>query len=120
MKNKARENWTAGELLLDNELYNAAASRLYYSVLQSIIKYAQSCPNLKTELEKSSSKHTFARSIVKKTGKQSKYYSEVFDDLLDCRETADYEEGNITELQLMEIKKKAVKIKDFYIEKKPR
>lgn len=39
---KSDENWQAGTILLEAAHYDAAANRLYYGLMQSILAYAQS------------------------------------------------------------------------------
>ena len=86
MMAKSQENWQVGENCLKEGKFNAATSRLYYGLLQSIIAWARA----KKGYNDIHGTHSAMYRYVSSEGRNKKVFGETLRAMLTLREFADY------------------------------
>ncbi|MFW5803038.1 MAG: HEPN domain-containing protein [Verrucomicrobiota bacterium] len=115
LRRKSDENWQASEKCFVNGLFNAAASRLYYSVFQAV-RYSDAMKALPAPIPKDSSpKHHAAELAVGSCGQDVRSAKRHFSELLILRETADYDPEPVEAEELQPHFDRAQRIRSFFI-----
>lgn len=113
MKDKSDENWGVGCRCLEEGNCNSAASRLYYSAFQAVLRYARKRESYKRM--QSRSVHADMAEVVGRVGVASKYFGRRFIDLKALRETADYEPDTPPKEEIEELQEDCDKIRQFFL-----
>lgn len=111
MQNKSEENWAVGNKCLADGKLNAAASRLYYSVFQSVCTWAK----IKMHWSyRGSGAHGDMLGYMKRT---NRHFAEAYEDLLDLRTKADYDPETPSSAEITALLSDAANIRTHYLEK---
>ena len=92
---KSKENFELALDLKDDEKYNAAANRFYYSIFQAVKAYA--VEKGKMSVKESAHVHPKAKQIAKD---EDESYFDIMDDAYELRTKADYLAENVEQYEL--------------------
>lgn len=116
LRHKSEQNWLAAEACRKERLYDAAASRLYYSVFQAVYLSAKAkrVPGVDIpERKDQGSKHSAMITFVKVVGGSTQ--RRVYLELRALRETADYEPEPVEQAKYEALVQGAAEIRDCYL-----
>ena len=113
---KSQENWEAASLCLSQGLWNAAASRFYYSVFQAILLSAtrKPVPGISVPSD-SSAKHGLMERVVGAIGKDARRAKRSYGRLLALREKADYKPEPVARAEIEMVLQDAKSIRQFFL-----
>ena len=107
---KSKENFELALDLKDDEKYNAAANRFYYSIFQALKAYA--VEKGKMRIEERERVHTTAKQIAKD---EDKSYRDIMEDAYELRTKADYLSENVERYELtQDFQNKAQSMRDHF------
>ncbi len=113
-REKSKDVWNEGEMLLSQNCANGSANRLYYSVFQAIFGFGLKENKLNLGQRE---KHGAALNLVKHSGPQSGYHACIFKKLRSLREMADYKIEAVDIAELTDLLPKAKETRDFFLKK---
>lgn len=111
MQAKSDENWRVGQRCLDDGDINAATSRLYYGVFQSVLAWARA---KKGYNDTSRSVHSDMYRLVSSEGHQKVVFGRALQTLRSMREVADYQPDSPNGGKLSEMLTTCKRMKDHY------
>ena len=113
MQGKSKENWRVGQRCLSDGDLNAATSRLYYGVLQSIIAWARA----KKGYNDVHGTHSAMYRYISNEGHIRKVFGPTFRKMQALRETADYSPQPPSLHKLNELLPTCERMIDYYRKK---
>lgn len=116
LRRKSGQNWQAADLCFDNELYDSAASRYYYSTFQAVLYSHRALPIAGADIPGGRGpKHSRVEKAVGMIGKDGRKARRDYGRLLVLRETADYDPEPVGKEVLELLKPLAERIRNFFL-----